>query len=201
MTVTISDLNRMFDPNRPPALSVRPVTSTRKRYEGDTQGVKLLDFGNDVDQTPPLKSLIAEQLTDGQKIALLKIRKNEWSKAVLQHLEPFGKAECTGDDYRSLVPLHLAIDKGGYRVPTHHGRWVADQVAMTIARERGMHVITHVIPKKGMGLAPYIRCTCGFHLRLSTYKPGHDFRLSHAAREHLRFVGATAVEIEAGACS
>ena len=62
------------------------------------------------------------------------MRRSDWSRAVLAKLKEAGLLVVAGDDFRSLVPLNLAIAKGhSYHVPTQSGRWRAIRVVPTVA--------------------------------------------------------------------
>lgn len=192
-----------------PVFSHRPESPTRARYEAFEDAlVGLLDraAGHDgPDASPAPTSPVApsgageEVLTPGQQVALLKMRKSDWSKAVLKHIAALDQDRCDGADFRSCAEIGLAINKGSYHVLSNPGRWRADQLARAIAKANGMHVISTEIPKPSSGFAPQVRCTCGFQVRVSRYVPGWENQLSRAGHGHLRHVGATCEEVEAGA--
>lgn len=131
-----------------------------------------------------------EELTHGQKVALLKARGSDWSKAVLAHLEAFGKADCGIADYRVLVAKGLAVSRGGFHTLTSHGRWRADIVASEFAKAEGMHVMTYNAGRRGpASKAASARCTCGWSsyasLNIASYMtPPHRH-----GRGHLEHVG------------
>jgi hypothetical protein len=133
-------------------------------------------------------------LTPGQKVALLKIRRSDWAKAVLKHLIAFGKADCTIDDYRVLERLHMAVNKGSFHVLTPHGRWTADIEAMKIARAEGMHVVTYDFgrgERHELGGAPATaHCTCGWRVSKSRMQSSYASAIGRAGVGHLRHVGA-----------
>jgi hypothetical protein len=126
-------------------------------------------------------------LSQGQKIALLTMRKSDWASAVLAKLKETGAGAAVGDDFRSLVPLGLAINKGSLHNLTSSGRWRADQVAMQIARDLGMHVLTYDWTKPG--LACFVRCTCGFSVHR---QQRNKHLLGRSGTAHLAFVVAQA---------
>jgi hypothetical protein len=124
-------------------------------------------------------------LTDGQKIALLKMRRSDWAKAIVSKLKQIGSCAVAGDDFLSLVPLKLAISKGSFHVLTPSGRWRADQVAIQVARALGLHVITY--DWTGPGRPCFVRCTCGFSVHR---QQRHKHLLSRAGANHLAFVAS-----------
>jgi hypothetical protein len=127
-------------------------------------------------------------LSDGQKIALLTMRKSDWASAVLAGLKATGSGAAVGSDFRSLVPLGLAINKGSLHNLTSAGRWRADQVALQMARELDMHVLTY--DWTGPGRPCFVRCTCGF----SIHRQQHNKHLlGRSGANHLAFVASRAV--------
>jgi hypothetical protein len=133
-------------------------------------------------QAPAAGELV---LTQGQKIALLKMRKSDWAQAIMAKLKELGTCAVAGDDFRSLVPLRLAINKGSLHVLTSTGRWRADQVAMLIARALGVHVLTY--DWTGPGRPCFVRCTCGFSI---FRQQRHKHLLSRSGANHLAFVAS-----------
>jgi hypothetical protein len=127
-------------------------------------------------------------LTHGQKIALLKMRRSDWSKAVLAKLAELGNTDVAGADFRSLVPLHLAVCKGSFHVLSEHGRWRADRVAEAFAREIGMHVISY--DRGGFDRAAFWRCTCGESAYRTRHVGNYMGLLVKGGRLHLEHVGA-----------
>jgi hypothetical protein len=128
-------------------------------------------------------------LTYVQKIALLKMRGNDLSKAVMAKLEETDSATVTGNDFRSLVPLHLAINKGSFHVLTPSGRWRADRVAEEFARSLDIHVIAY--DYGGYGRGAFWHCTCGARSYHSRNTPGNYVgKLVRGGRLHLEHVGA-----------
>jgi hypothetical protein len=128
-------------------------------------------------------------LTDGQKIALLKMRRSDWSKAILTKLKEIDQCAVTGADFRSLVPLHLAISKGSFHVLTSSGRWRADQTAREIARANSLHVIAYDFGSYSR--AAFWHCTCGERSYHSRNTPGnYAGKLVKGGRLHLEHVGA-----------
>jgi hypothetical protein len=136
----------------------------------------------------PAPGTSEHNLTCGQKIALLKLRGNDWSKAVLAKLEETGNATVAGDDFRSLVPLHLAINKGSFHVLTPSGRWRADRIAEEIARTLDIHVISYDYGRYGR--AAFWECTCGDVGYHSRYAGDAVLAIGRGARLHLEHVGA-----------
>jgi hypothetical protein len=125
--------------------------------------------------------------TPGQAIALLTMRRSDWSKAVLAHLRAFGRDTCSGDDFRTLAKMGFAISKGSYHVLTPSGRWKADIVAMDLARAEGMHAITYDLGN--LHKAAAVKCTCGHVIYKSRHLPNWMIALSRAGRAHLESVG------------
>jgi hypothetical protein len=143
-------------------LSTANPFPTRERY-GDAIAAEtspvLKSTTTSLAHTPDERT--GEAFTPGQKAALLKMRRSDWSKAVLAHLTAFGQADCVGADYRALAEQKLAINKGSFHVLTDHGRWEADRVASLIARELDMRVIAYSLyPRRGS--AAKAVCTCGW---------------------------------------
>lgn len=129
------------------------------------------------------------RLTHGQRVALLMMRRSDWSRAVLAKLKEAGLLAVNGDNFRSLVPLGLAIAKGhSYHIPTRHGRWTADRIAREIARDIGMHVITYNYG--GPGRAAFWECTCGDRGYHSRHAGDFVLAIGRGARLHLEHVGA-----------
>lgn len=127
-------------------------------------------------------------LTPGQKIALLKMRRSDWTKAVLAHLEAFGAAEVCGEDYRALARIGLAESRGAYHVRTPLGRWRADRVAVELARGADMHVITYnLFPRHGS--AASARCSCGWSAFRTRAVSSYVLTLGQDAQHHLKHVG------------
>jgi hypothetical protein len=140
---------------------------------------------------PPAHGAGEPVLSQGQKIALLKMRRSEWSKAILSKLKEIGACDVTGEDFRSLVPLHLAVNKGSFHVLTSSGRWRADQVAREIARANDLHVIAYDFGSYGR--AAFWHCTCGERSYHSRATPGNYVgKLVRGGRLHLEHVGAVA---------
>ena len=126
-------------------------------------------------------------LTDGQKVALLKMRGSDWSKAVLKHLKATGFANCDRGDFIVCAERSLARLAGSYHVLTQAGRWRADQVAHELAK--GMHVITYDFGSAGV--AAQAKCLCGWR----TFKSRHSATnfaqaIGRAGQRHLEHVGA-----------
>jgi hypothetical protein len=137
----------------------------------------------------PLPQAGVVVLTPAQKVALLKMRRSDWSKAVVAHLEAFGKAEVTGGDYRALAQLGLAVNKGSFHVLTPAGRRRDDQVAMELARDNGLHAVTYDYRPRGQGAA-FVRCTCGWCVFKSRTQRSYALALHQAANAHLQREGA-----------
>lgn len=202
-----------------PVLSRRPITGTRARFEADQALLPGLDAAHvsdmpsfaelarrfpfpqsgpsagDASPAPsPRASIGAGEvtLTLSMKAALLTMRKSDWSEAVLKDLVAFGQADCSGADYRALAGLGLAINKGSLHVLTERGRTVADDVAIVIARDRGMHAITYDFG--GAGRAAQCKCVCGHRTFHSRAKPDWIIALRRSARDHLKHVGTPAQE-------
>jgi hypothetical protein len=131
-------------------------------------------------------------LTLGQKIALLTMRKSDWAIAVLAKLREAGAGFAVGADFRSLIPLHLAINKGSFHNLTAAGRWRAYQVAMQIARELGIHVLTY--DWTGAGRPCFVRCTCGFSVHR---QQRNKHLLGRSGANHLAFVASQITTKEA----
>lgn len=127
-------------------------------------------------------------LTRSQKIALLKMRRSDWSKAILTKLKDFGTCDVTGEDFRSLVPLHLAINKGSFHVLTPSGRWRADRAAEEIARTLDIHIISYDYGRYGR--AAFWECTCGDRGYHSRHAGDAVLAIGRGARLHLKHVGA-----------
>lgn len=168
-----------------PSPSPSPIASAIRR-SGDAAGRS---------PAPPQPALLTPGageplLTDGQKIALLKMRRSDWSKAVLTKLKELDLCTATGDDFRSLVPMRLAISKGSYHVLTSSGRWRADRVAEQIAREASMHIISYDFGGR-YGRGAFYRCTCGASAAYrSKYIGNYMGLVAKDARHHLEHVGA-----------
>lgn len=132
------------------------------------------------------------RLTDGQRMALLQRRGSDWSKAVLEKLRERGMPDATRADFDSLVVLGMAIPAGSFHNLTSHGRWHADQVAMKIARDAGMHVITYEFGSRH-GMGALSKCTCGWRTPpMSKFAKDTMGRMGRAAHQHLEHVKATA---------
>jgi hypothetical protein len=127
-------------------------------------------------------------LTPSQKVALLTMRRSDWSEAVLAHLKAFGRDAVSGGDYRALARLSLAVNKGSFHVLTPPGRWRADLVAMELARENDLHVIA-MEPNPRYGAA-YAKCTCGWRVFRSRVNASYAALLARDARSHLEHEGA-----------
>ena len=136
---------------------------------------------------PPAPGAGEPELTLGQKVALITMRKSDWASAVLAKLKEIGRAAAIGNDFRSLVPLRLATNKGSFHVLTPAGRWRADQVAMQIAREIGMHVLTYDWTEHGRPC--FVRCTCGFSVHR---QQRNKHLLGRSGSNHLAFVASQA---------
>ncbi len=159
-------------------------------------------YGDAADRSPAPSSSSQPQapgagepaLSHGQRVALLMMRRNDWSRAVLTKLREAGLLAVTGDDFRSLVPLNLAVAKGhSYHVPTSNGRWRADKIAMEIARDVGLHVVTY--DYGGQGRGAFWKCACGERSPyLSRQIGSYRTRLHAGARMHLEHFGAVAKE-------
>jgi len=128
-------------------------------------------------------------LTPGQKIALLKMRRSDWSKAVLAQLEAFGKADCAGGDYRALAQLGLAVCKGSFHVLTPAGRWRADRVAVELARDAELHIVTYDLFPRSRGAAS-AKCTCGWSSFRTRAIASYVVLLGADAHRHLEREGA-----------
>jgi hypothetical protein len=130
------------------------------------------------------------EFTDGQKVALLDMRRSDWSKAVLAHLRAFGKADCCGDDYRAMAARGLAVNRGSFHTLTQHGRWRADLVAIEIARAEGMHVVTYHLGRSGPAAkAASARCLCGWSSYATRNVASYMTTLQRHGRGHLEFFG------------
>lgn len=127
-------------------------------------------------------------LTPSQKVALLKMRRSDWSKAVVAHLVAFGMGECDGGDYRAFAAIGLAEHRGSFHVLTPQGRWRADQVAIEIARDTGMHVVTYSLTPRH-GSAASAKCTCGWGAFRTRAIASYATTLAADVRKHLEHVG------------
>jgi len=125
--------------------------------------------------------------TEGQAVAMLKMRGSDWTKAVLKHLRAFGRENCTLEDYRALAQMGFAVNKGSRHVLTPSGGWKANIVAMHIARAEGMHALTYDLGNTHK--AACVKCTCGEVFYKSRHLPNWMIALSRAGRAHLESVG------------
>ena len=161
---------------------------TRQRYEDGPAAP-----GTSPAPAPPLppspKGAGEPLLTAGQQVALLKMRGSDWSKAVVQHLKAFGRADCDGADYRALAAAGFAVNKGSFHVLTSQGRWLADRVACDIARSEGLHVVTYDLFPRSRGAAS-AKCTCGWCTYVSRTFASYVVQLGSFGRHHLEHVGA-----------
>jgi hypothetical protein len=133
-------------------LAARSVDALRVRY-GDGA-----DVTAPAARSEPLPRAGEILFTPGQKVALLTMRRSDWSNAVLAHLKAFGRDGVSGGDYRALAGLGLAVNKGSFHVLTPTGRWRADLVAMELARASGLHAVrTDLYPR--YGVAAFAKCT------------------------------------------
>ena len=142
-----------------------------------------------LDATKPAERTGEVLLTPGQKIALLKMRGSDWSKAVLSHVVAFGQGDTVGADYYALARLGLAVHKGSYHVLTPTGRRRADQVAVELARAEGMHVITYDLANR-YGRAASARCTCGWGTYRTRAVPSYALLIGQDVQRHLEHEGA-----------
>lgn len=162
----------------------RSTSALRKRYGVAAEGSPALESPSP--HTPARAGEIL--LTPGQKIALLTMRKSEWSQAVLAHLTAFGQADVAGGDYRACAKLGLAVHKGSYHVLTPQGRWRADRVAVEIARAHGLHCVTLDLNPR-YGAAASAQCTCGWSTYRTTKILSYGAMLARDAHWHLQQVG------------
>ena len=128
-------------------------------------------------------------LTPGQKIALLKMRRSDWTKAICTKLKELRRGDCGAGDYYALARIGLAIHKGSRHVLTEQGRWRADEVAREIAKAAGLHVITYDFG--GPGRPAQAMCLCGFRAFNSRHSATNFVQaIGRAGRAHLEHVGA-----------
>jgi len=125
--------------------------------------------------------------TEGQAVAMLKMRGSDWTKAVLKHLRAFGRENCALEDYHALAKMGFAVNKGSRHVLTPSGRRRADMVAMDIARAEGMHAITYDLGN--LHRAPASKCTCGWIAYRTRACPNWMIQLGRDAQHHLETVG------------
>lgn len=134
-------------------------------------------------------------LTPGQKVALLRMRRSDWSKAVLAKLQACGVADCSLSDYQACARLGLAIHKGSFHVLTGQGRFRADRIAMDFAREIGMHWLRFDLG--GNGVAAKVQCTCGWSRHRTRVFDSYITLVHSDGVAHLQKVGAPTDGIEA----
>ena len=172
-------------------LAHRSVSALRARY-GDAadEASPALSPGPETSDLAPGTTRAGEALlTPGQKIALLKMRGSDWSKAILKHLTAFGQDEISGRDYVALANLGLAINKGTFHVLSPPGRWRADRVACELARGLDMHVMTLALAPK-FGSAASAKCTCGWSTFRTRAVPSYATLIAGDAHHHLQNMGA-----------
>jgi hypothetical protein len=147
-------------------------------------------YGDAAGTSPALASSplpgAGEDLSRNQKIALLKMRRSDWSKAVVSRLKIDGDVRISGADYVACRELGLAVQKGSFHVLTLRGRWQADQAAMAIAREIGIHAITYDLGR--FGAAACAKCTCGWRTFRTRAIDSFVTLLCNDARHHLEHV-------------
>lgn len=131
-----------------------------------------------------------DSLTREMKVALIKMMvRSEQAKEVLRQLAPFGKAECHGSDYRELARLGLAVRKNdAWHVLTPMGRLKAKDALIELARADGIHALDYQFETPA-GIAPFVRCTCGWTVRKSKYWGSYRNVLYRFGTQHLEFVG------------
>ena len=160
-------------------LAHRSVSALRARY-GDAEN------DSSALATPKASTARAGEivLTPGQKIALLKMRGSDWSKAVLRKLKQLGKGDVSGGDFYAVARLGFATQAGSYHVLTPQGRRRADGIAMDIARAIGMHTMTYYLGGTGRHAAR-AQCTCGWSAFRSMAIQSYITTLSGDAQRHL----------------
>lgn len=137
---------------------------------------------------PAAGGALYSHFSDGQKVALLKMRRSDWSDAVLDHLRAFGRDDCSGEDYRALARVRLAIkNPRGFHELTISGKAVANVIAVQLARQEGLHAVTVDLHRSG---APGARCTCGWATYRTRAIPSFLTMLYRDAAYHLQCVGA-----------
>ena len=135
----------------------------------------------------PPSAAPVDELTSAQKIALLKMRRSDWSKAALRHLVAFHHADPSGADYRALAEMGLAVCCGSYHRLTAPGRWRADRVAVEIGREAGLHVLVkNLAPSHGR--AASVKCICGWSAFRTRAIPSFCSSISRDAAYHIASV-------------
>jgi hypothetical protein len=162
-------------------LAHRFIPELRTRYGDATADSPALDT--------PITRAGEIVFTPGQKIALLKMRGSDWSKAVLRHLIAFGHIDAVGADYFALARIGLAARRGSYHVLTPQGRWRADRVAVELARKSGIHVITFNLNPR-YGAAANAKCTCGWSSFRTRAVPSYALLVDKDAQHHLEHEGA-----------
>ena len=80
------------------------------------------------------------RLTNGEKVALVQLRRCDWSQAILDGL--LAVAKFTARDHRSIIERGLAHEDGRLTVA---GRTLADRVLIELSRDAGLTVRTRII--------------------------------------------------------
>jgi hypothetical protein len=132
-----------------------------------------------------------ESITRDMKVALVKMMfRNDQAKEVIAQLEKFGKAQCAGVDYFKLARLGLAEQRNcSYHRLTAKGRLAAKDALIELARADDIHALDYQF-ETPTGIAPFVRCSCGWCTRKSKYYASHRLILHRFGEQHLRFVGA-----------
>jgi len=82
------------------------------------------------------------RLTNGEKVALVQLRRCDWSQAILDGLLAVAKFHVTARDHRSIIERGLAHEDGRLTVA---GRTLADRVLIELSRDAGLTVRTRII--------------------------------------------------------
>lgn len=131
-----------------------------------------------------------EDLTHGQKVALLRKSYTDWSRAVLAELRKRGELDDTDEDFRSLVPFGLAyVNERGYLRLTRAGSRKTRLVCMELGRALGLHAIDYTTGGS-YGRVAGAQCICGWSAHRSMVIPSYLTLIRKDAAFHLRHVGA-----------
>lgn len=101
-------------------------------------------------------------LTAGQQLALLKLRRSDLARELVETIER-GTTRATGADYDELERRGLAVKKPGstFRIVSYVGKVRADALARESAKVLGLHFFTTGSDR----LHNIVNCCCGWSTR------------------------------------
>jgi hypothetical protein len=137
-----------------------------------------------------LEPIASTELTIGQKMALLKLRKNAVAEAILERLSAMSAPEPSKDDWRYVIEaryVQRSFARGGSGVLqlSPSGLHQVGLIMRDLAPKYHIHIFTRS-GGKGSGLLS--QCSCGWRSTYARDSRGGQSKLNSSESWHIRLV-------------